>query len=115
MSDLVGNSEGAAAPENQQSTCVKTNTQISCAVTAQLISAFVFASQIVQSLFHLNPKFQASSLLLRLYRPVCVRPGPEVIKLFSCSTQLRLKFILLINVKMPRTVGILTFMSRINY
>ena len=43
------------------------------------------------------------------------RPGPEVIKLFSCSAQLRLKFILLINVKMPTIVGILTFMSRINY
>ena len=36
-------------------------------------------------------------------------PGPQVIKLFSCSTQLRLKFILLINVKMPTIVGILTF------
>ena len=42
-------------------------------------------------------------------------PGAEVIKLFSCSAQLRLKFILLINVKMPTIVGILTFMSRINY
>ena len=41
--------------------------------------------------------------------------GPKVIKLFSCSAQLRLKFILLINVKMPTIVGILTFMSRINY
>ena len=41
--------------------------------------------------------------------------GPEVIKLFSCSTQLSLKFILLINVKMTTIVGILTFMSRINY
>ena len=41
--------------------------------------------------------------------------GPEVIKLFSCSSQLRLKFILLINVKMPTIVGILTFISRINY
>ena len=41
--------------------------------------------------------------------------GPEVIKLFSCSAQLRLKFILLINVKMPTIVGILTFISRINY
>ena len=30
-----------------------------------------------------------------------MRTGPEVIKLFSCSAQLRLKFILLINVKMP--------------
>ena len=44
-----------------------------------------------------------------------IRPGPEVIKLFSCSTQRRLKFILLINVKMPTMVGILTFISRINY
>ena len=41
-------------------------------------------------------------------------PGTKVIKLFSCSAQLSLKFILLINVKIP-TVGILTFMSRINY
>ena len=37
--------------------------------------------------------------------------GPEVIKLFSCSTQLSMKFFLLINVKMPTAVGILTFMS----
>ena len=29
------------------------------------------------------------------------RAGPEVIKLLSCSTQLSLKFITLINVKMP--------------
>ena len=38
---------------------------------------FVFATRIVQflRLFFLNPKFQASSLLLRLYRPICVRPG----------------------------------------
>ena len=43
------------------------------------------------------------------------KPGPEVIKHFSCSTQLRLKFILLINVKMPTIVGILAFMSSINY
>ena len=32
--------------------------------------------------------------------------GPEVIKLFSYSTQLSKKFILLINVKMPTIVGI---------
>ena len=47
------------------------------------------------------------------------QPCPEFIKLFSCSAQLRLKFILLINVKMPtivrKMVGILTFISRINY
>ena len=65
--------------------------------------------------------------------------GPEVIKLFSCSTQLSMKFqllirlkyqqikkflalslsdvvfIMLINVKMPTSVAILTFMSRINF
>ena len=39
---------------------------------------------------------------------------PEVIKLFPCSTQLSTKFILLINVKMPSLVGILTFISTIN-
>ena len=36
--------------------------------------------------------------------------GPEIIKLFSCSTELSMKFFLLINVKMPTIVGILTFM-----
>ena len=40
-----------------------------------------------------------------------VRSGPEVIKLFSCSAQVSMKFFLLINVKMPTIVGILTFMS----
>ena len=42
------------------------------------------------------------------------KTGPEVIKLFPCSTQLSTKFILLINVKMPTIVGILTFISMIN-
>ena len=31
--------------------------------------------------------------------------GPEVIKLFSCSTQLSIKFFLLINVKMPKLLA----------
>ena len=53
----------------------KTKTQISFAVTAKLISAVVFAIRKVQSLYYLNPKFQASSHLLWLYSPVCVRPG----------------------------------------
>ena len=51
---------------------VKTKEQISCAVTAQLISAFVFATRIVEFFFFLNPKSQASSLFLSLHRPVCV-------------------------------------------
>ena len=37
-----------------------------------------------------------------------MEPGPENIKLFSCSTQLSMKFILLINAKMP------TLICRIN-
>ena len=37
--------------------------------------------------------------------------GPRVIKK-SCSTQLGMKSFLLINVKMPTIVGILTFMNR---
>ena len=43
-----------------------------------------------------------------------VNSGPEVIKLFPCSTQLSMKLFMLINVKMPTIVGILTFMSRKN-
>ena len=42
------------------------------------------------------------------------QPGPEVIKLFSYSTQQSTKFILLKNVRMPTIVGILTFISMIN-
>ena len=58
-------------------------------------------------------------------------PGPKVIEFFSCSTQLcikyqeiqhfsgsdkpRMLFFLLVNVKMPNFVGILTFMSRKNF
>ena len=41
-------------------------------------------------------------------------PGFEVIKLFSCATELSTKFSMLINVKMPTIVGILTFISMIN-
>ena len=50
----------------------KTKMQISCAVTAQLASAFVLAIRIVQSLYYLYPKCQASSFLLWLRSQVCV-------------------------------------------
>ena len=43
-----------------------------------------------------------------------MEPGHEVIKTNSCSTQLSMKFFLLINVKMPTNVGVLTFISRKN-
>ena len=57
--------------------------QISCKITAQLISAFVFATQTVHFLFYVNPEFQASSFSLLLYRPVCVGPGWNLKRLFS--------------------------------
>ena len=65
-------------PRHEKTGCfayAKTKTQISFAVTAKLISAFVFATRIVQSLYFLNPKFQTSSHLVWLYSPVCVGPG----------------------------------------
>ena len=54
---------------------MRKQTQISFAVTAKLIGAFVFATRIVQSLYFLYTKLQASSHLLLLYSPVCVGPG----------------------------------------
>ena len=50
--------------KNQIFAYAKTKAQISYAVTAQLISVFVFATWIVQLLSLLNSKFQASSLFL---------------------------------------------------
>ena len=47
--------------ENRIFAYAKTKTQISFAVTAKLISAFVFATRIVQPLYFLNLKFQVSS------------------------------------------------------
>ena len=55
----------------------KTKAQISFAVTAKLISAFVFAKRIVKSLYYLNPKFKASSHLQWLYSPVYVGPSKK--------------------------------------
>ena len=56
----------------------KTKAHFSCAVTAQLIRSFVFATKIVQSLYLLNPKFKASNHLLCLYSPVYQKPGKKV-------------------------------------
>ena len=55
-----------ALDENQQYAYVKTKTQI---------SAIGFSSQIVQFLYFLNPKVQASSFLLCFNSLVCVGPG----------------------------------------
>ena len=46
-----------------------------------------------------------------------IKTRPRGYKTFSCSTQLRMKFILLIKVKTPTIttiVGVLTFICRIN-
>ena len=52
-------------------------------------------------------------LRIRPFDTVCVesKTEPEIMELFPCSTQLSMKFFLLINVKIPTTVGILTLMS----
>ena len=67
--------KSAVSWENWMFAYAKTKAQISFTVTVKLISTCVFATQIVQFLFFLNPKFQASSLLLWLHTSVCVRPG----------------------------------------
>ena len=67
---------------------------------------------------HVKMKTRVNSKLLEIIlkeesnilAEIC-KPGPEVIKLLSCSTQLSMKFFLLINVKMPTITGILIFMS----
>ena len=59
-------------------------------------------------------KILSEALSLRVSKQFGSRSGPKDIKLFLCSTQLRTKFILFINVKMPTIVVILTFISMIN-
>ena len=65
-------SSRARCPATALIAYANTKAQISCAVTAKLIRAFVFATQIVHILFLLNPKFQASSHLLCLHKLVYV-------------------------------------------
>ena len=56
----------AFTQENQQFAYAKAKANISC-VTAQLISAYVFAIRIVLFLFCVYPMFQASNFMLSLY------------------------------------------------
>ena len=84
-------------------------------------------------------KKSINEVMISAYLNMIVQPGPVIMKLFSCSTQLSMKFqlliktkklktvdflgfkvsdsvfILLTNVKMPTIVGILTFMNRKNF
>ena len=57
--------------ENKDADQLRSN----CAVIAQLISAFVFITWIIQSLYFPNPKFHASRNILWLYSQVNVGPG----------------------------------------
>ena len=52
----------------------------------QVISTFVFATQIVQLLYFVNPKFPVSSHLLWLYSLVYVGPAQKPrLFVFSCE------------------------------
>ena len=70
----------------------------------------------VHTIFLTGKKYMTKILLVRIKLNLlyATSPGPEGYKLFSYSTQLSRKFILLINVKMPLIVGIITFISMIN-
>ena len=88
------------------------------AYPCSLISTFVFRSLGKYSSLFCNMKKNLTSIVaewtgLSLTWSQTPKPGPEV-KLFSCSTQLSMKCSLLINVKMPTIVGILTYISMIN-
>ena len=55
------------------------------------------------------------SCAIYIYDVCLEKAGPEVIKLFSCSAELSMKFSLLINMKMPTIVGIFIFIIRENF
>ena len=78
------------------------------------MDVFRFNHSLPQSL-HLTQELDFFHFLLHGCLLCMMRkPGLKAIKLFSCSTRLNLKFITLVNVKMPTIVGILTFISMIN-
>ena len=79
-------------------------------------SAAYAAPEILQGQPYHLPLHDVWAMGIILYIMVSYyNPGNEVINVFfSCSTQLSTKFILLINVKIPTIVGILTFISMIN-
>ena len=70
---------------------------------------------------YLQRKFHAQLCVARNHKTLQTEKvqymslGPEVIKVFSCSTQLSMKFSLLIDMKMPTIVGIFIFISRENF
>ena len=73
----------------------------------------ILSSQYIY-VFSLN--FNSASKLCNdsIYETGLKHSGSDVVNLFARSTLLSIKLILIINVKMPTVVGILTFISRIN-
>ena len=63
---------------------------------------------------HVGMGSKVSSTVFRQKAIVCSKTyvGPQVIKLFSCSTLLSMKFSLLINKEMSTIVGFFIFVSR---
>ena len=72
----------------REKTCILHMQKQSRRSTAQLISALVFATYIVQSFYFINMEFQASSHLLWLWSPVGVRPSRETPKTGFLATGL---------------------------
>ena len=78
-----------------------------------MYSFFNIPSKVFQS-FQDNNRAQHMTEILQALQLGRLQPGRAVIKLFSCSTQLSMKFSLLIKMKMPTIVGIFIFISREN-
>ena len=74
----------------------KTKAQISFAVTAKLISAYLFATWIAQFLYFLNPKFPTSCHLQCLYSSVCVGPVENHIIGFVMMRRIYCKVIIMV-------------------
>ena len=55
--------------------------------------------------------YSLTKLLSLIWNKVQWKPGPEGIKLFSCSTQLSMKFQLLIKAKIPTNEEVSCFKS----
>ena len=83
------------------------------------------ASRVIKLTKHVIWKKKSKRTAIAAYRANCRTAGivvkaPEkdqilsLLNFFSCSTQLSRKCIMLINVKMPTIVGILTFISMIH-
>ena len=75
VSSLTTLFQGIFEPRREKTGLLHMRKQRRRSASLKLISAFVFATEIVRSLFFLNLKFNASSHLLWLYSLVCVGPG----------------------------------------